>query len=70
MLNRLEGYSPVVLIALPANEVSTRWFRAKLLPTDCSPIFPKDELQSFKNMIPYRRNNFHRLDINLSNDMG
>ena len=28
----------VVLMAEPANEVSTRWFRAKLFPTDCSPI--------------------------------
>ena len=28
----------VVRIADPANEVSTRWLRAKLLPTDCSPI--------------------------------
>lgn len=27
----------VVRIADPANEVSTRWFRVKLLPTDCSP---------------------------------
>lgn len=28
----------VVLIAEPANDVSARWFKAKLLPTDCSPI--------------------------------
>jgi hypothetical protein len=29
---------PVVLIALPANEVSRRWFNAKLFPTDCWPM--------------------------------
>ena len=29
---------PVVLIALPANEVSRRWFNVKLFPTDCWPI--------------------------------
>jgi hypothetical protein len=27
----------VVRMADPANEVSTKWFNAKLLPTDCSP---------------------------------
>ena len=29
---------PVVRMALPANEVSTRWFSEKLFPTDCWPI--------------------------------
>jgi hypothetical protein len=29
---------PVVLIALPANDVSKRWFNAKLFPTDCWPM--------------------------------
>jgi hypothetical protein len=29
---------PVVRMALPANDVSTRWFRAKLFPTDCWPM--------------------------------
>lgn len=28
----------VVRMAEPANDVSTRWLRVKLLPTDCSPI--------------------------------
>jgi len=28
----------VVRIADPAKEVSTRWFKEKLFPTDCSPI--------------------------------
>jgi len=66
MVNRKEGYSPAVPIALPTNEVSTRWFKAKLLPTDCSPIFSRNESQSFKNMVPYSGNNFHRLDVDLS----
>jgi len=43
------GDLPVVLIALPANEVSTRWFKAKLLPTDCSPIFPRREIDLLGN---------------------
>jgi hypothetical protein len=29
---------PVVRMALPANDVSSRWFNAKLFPTDCWPI--------------------------------
>ena len=29
---------PVVRIALPANDVSARWFNEKLFPTDCWPI--------------------------------
>jgi hypothetical protein len=29
---------PVVLMALPANDVSTRWFNEKLFPTDCWPM--------------------------------
>jgi hypothetical protein len=29
---------PVVRMALPANDVSTRWFNAKLFPTDCWPM--------------------------------
>jgi hypothetical protein len=28
----------VVRIADPAKDVSTRWFKEKLFPTDCSPI--------------------------------
>jgi hypothetical protein len=28
----------VVRIADPANDVSTRWLRVKLFPTDCSPM--------------------------------
>lgn len=28
----------VVRMAEPAKEVPTKWFKAKLLPTDCSPI--------------------------------
>jgi hypothetical protein len=28
----------VVRMADPAKDVSTKWFNAKLLPTDCSPI--------------------------------
>ena len=28
----------VVRMADPANDVSTRWLRAKLFPTDCSPM--------------------------------
>ena len=29
---------PVVRMALPANDVSTRWFNEKLFPTDCWPM--------------------------------
>jgi hypothetical protein len=32
------GRLPVVRMALPAKDVSTRWFRAKLFPTDCWPM--------------------------------
>jgi hypothetical protein len=65
-----DSNTPVVLIALPANEVSTRWLSAKLFPTDCS---PKDnETQPFGNMsqiavLTHRRNNFHRLRLLISN---
>jgi len=31
------GDLPVVLMAEPANEVSIKWLRAKLFPTDCPP---------------------------------
>ena len=33
-----ESDEPVVPNALPAKDVSRRWFRVKLFPTDCSPI--------------------------------
>ena len=54
----------VVRIADPAKEVSTRWFKVKLLPTDCSPekleghSLPGNETRTLHT---HRRNNTNRL---------
>ena len=37
----------VVRIADPAKEVSTRWFKAKLFPTDCSPGSNREKLSDY-----------------------
>jgi hypothetical protein len=37
MINKIATV-PVVRMALPANDVSRRWFNEKLFPTDCCPI--------------------------------
>jgi len=51
----------VVLIALPANEVSTRWFKAKLLPTDCSPM-EDTTLTGFITMYDWKIDSYHPND--------
>jgi hypothetical protein len=38
LYNYYSANKPVICIAFLANDVSMRWFRVKLFPTDCSPI--------------------------------
>ena len=52
----------VVRMADPANEVSTRWFNAKLFPTDCSPVsLIRTHIALQRGLLTHRRYNSNRL---------